>query len=466
MSPLNRRLPAFLIAFLICIAASAATVETPPAHYGDWPQWRGPNRDSVSTETGLQADWLKSPPPLEWTAKDLGDGYSSISTQNGRIFTMGQHGDDQFVIALKQDDGKEIWSTKIGKGGGNGGYPGPRCVPAADGQFVYALGSEGDLACLDAAHGHIKWALNFKKDFGGRMMSGWGYSESPLVDGDRLICTPGGKDAAIVALDKLTGKTIWKCALPEAEKKEADDAAKSKKDAGDDAAKGKKGHGGRGNRGGQTGEGAGYASIVIGNGGGVRQYVQLMGRGLVGVRAEDGKFLWSYSRMANGTANIATPIVRGDYVFDSTSYDGGAALIKLSPTDDGGVKADEVYYLPAKKVQNHHGGMVLVGDYVYGGHGRQAGAPFCIEFLTGKEMWKKDHGPGTGSAAVAAADGKLYFRYENGTMALLDCTPDGYKELGTFQIPDVSKPSWPHPVIVGGRLYLREQDRLLCYKLK
>ncbi len=378
------------------------------------------------------ASWVSAPPPLVWTAKDIGAGYSAISTQDGRIFTMGDHGEEQFVIALKQTDGSPLWSQKIGKAGKNGGYPGPRCTPAADGKFIYALGSDGDLVCLEATNGKVHWKHYLKKDFGGQMMSGWGFSESPLVDGDQLICTPGGKEATIVALNKLTGKPIWRCAVPQF------------------------GNNGK--------DGAAYSSIVPSDGAGVHQYVQMLGRGLVGVRAKDGKYLWGYNKIANGTANIPTPIVHEDYVFDSTGYGAGAALLKLSATSDG-VKADEVYFLEHNKLQNHHGGMVLVGDYLYGGHGHNAGAPICVEFLTGKVKWKQDRGPGTGSAAVAYADGKLYFRYQDGTMALIDCTPDGYKELGTFKIPDVSKPSWPHPVIVGGRLYLREQDHLLCYKL-
>jgi outer membrane protein assembly factor BamB len=453
--------------FVSLAATTESSTSTSPA--GNWPQWQGPNRDGVSTETGLLKKWPADGPPLLWTAKDLGAGYAGISIQNGRIFTMGErapaespkeaskadeqskpapatHGkhkkgnqkerekDKQYVVALNEADGAQLWSTPIGTGmNDGGGMPGPRCTPAADGDHVYALSIDGDVACLDASKGDIVWSKNYKKDFDGQMMSMWGYCESPLVDGDRLICTPGGKKDTIVALDKLTGKTIWTCSVPEF------------------------GHKGK--------DGAGYSSVVVSHGAGVKQYVQLIGRGLVGIRADDGKFLWGYDGMANGTANIPTPIVRGDYVFDSTAYKGGSALVKLVPSGDG-VKAEEVYFLDPTKFQNHHGGMVLVGDYLYGGHGQNAGAPTCIDFLTGKIVWKENHGPGDGSAAVGYADGRLYFRYQNGVLAMLDASPDGYKVESSFEIPGVAVPSWPHPVIAGGRLYIRDQQRLLCYKLK
>jgi outer membrane protein assembly factor BamB len=254
------------------------------------------------------------------------------------------------------------------------------------------------------------------------------------VDGDRVIVTPGAKGAALVALDKNTGKEVWRTAVP------------------DLGAKGK--------------DGAGYSSVVISNAAGVKQYVQLLGRGLVGVRASDGKFLWSYNRVANDVANISTPVIKGDYVFASTGYQTGAVLLKLEAAA-GGVAAKEVYFLEPKTFQNHHGGFVLVGDYIYGGHGHNKGFPICIELATGKVVWGGDtRNEGTGSAAVVYADGNLYFRYQNGLMVLIEATPTAYTEKGSFSIPDVKNPSWPHPVVVGGRLYLREQDTLYVYDVK
>ena len=204
------------------------------------------------------------------------------------------------------------------------------------------------------------------------------------------------------------------------------------------------------------------SSVVISNGGGIKQYVQFIGRGVVGVAADDGRFLWGYNKIANNVANIPTPLVQDDYVFCSSGYQTGAALLKLNASGNG-VEAEEVYFLDAKKLQNQHGGLVMVGDYVYGGHGHKMGAPTCLEWKTGEIKWRKERGPGEASAAVAYADGNLYFRYENGLVALIGAGPDSYELKGTFKIPDVEKPSWPHPVVVGGKLYLREQNRLYCY---
>jgi outer membrane protein assembly factor BamB len=206
---------------------------------------------------------------------------------------------------------------------------------------------------------------------------------------------------------------------------------------------------------------------VISNGGGVKQYVQLMGRGLVGIRAADGVFLWGYNRVANVTANISTPIVEGNYVFDSTSYGAGAVLVELSADGPGKVKATEKYFLDGNTLQNHHGGMVLLGGVVYGGHGLNNGFPVAVDFATGRMLWPRVRGAGAGSAAVTGADGRLYFRYEDGTMALIAANPREYQLISTFKIPNSGgNPSWSHPVITDGKLYLREQDFLNVYSIK
>jgi outer membrane protein assembly factor BamB len=422
-------------AVLVCVAALTAApafAQTKPA---DWPQWRGPDRTGVSPEKGLLKEWPESGPPLLWTAVGMGRGFGSVAVSNGRIYAIGDtKGREQSVVCVNAADGKVVWTAPVGKGDG------ARNTPTVDGDRVYCLNTQGnqhaEIVCLSTA-GKEVWRKDFQKDFNGKMMSGWGYSESPLVDGDKVICTPGGADATLVALDKKTGAVIWKAAVP-------------------------------------NGDAAGYASIVVSEGGGVRQYIMLLERGIVGVAAQDGKFLWRYNRIANGTANIPTALVRGDYVFCSTGYGTGAALLKLSADGSGGVKATEQYFLRGNTFQNHHGGMVLLGDHVYAGHGHNNGFPICVELMTGKVVWGGgERGPGGGSAAICAADGMLYFRYEKGAeqgagpvVALIEASPAGYRLKGQFTIPRGSTPSWQHPVISGGRLYLRDQDRLLCYDVK
>jgi outer membrane protein assembly factor BamB len=419
----------------LVFTAIAVTGVTAVLAAADWPQWRGPNRDAVSTETGLLGTWPKNGPPLTLTASGLGDGFSSVAVVGGRIYTMGDRNRRQFVLAFNEADGKPVWSTAIGNPTYDDQSVGPRGTPTVDGDLLYALSSEGDLVCLDAATGKERWRRQLENDFGGRMMSSWRYSESPLVDGDRVVITPGAQRAGLVVLDRRTGKEIWRASLPSS-------------------------------IGPQGADGAAYSSIVISNGGGVKQYVQMIGRGLIGVRASDGRVLWHYNRVANGVANIPTPVVRDDFVFGSTSYQTGSALLQLTKAGDG-VQAKEVYFLGPQSLQNHHGGVVLVGEYLYGGHGHRLGFPFCLNFATGKFMWGPNiRNAGQGSAAVAYADARLYYRYENGKMLLIEATPEAYREHGSFDIPSVREPSWSHPVIAGGNLYLREQDNLYRYNVK
>ncbi len=431
----TQKLSALLLIVMGCVglAGYLSAGDGASTRSGEWPQFRGPNRDGVSTETGLLHSWGPSGPALAWKASGLGGGFSSVSIAGGKIFTMGDLGESQYIIALDLAGGKQLWKSKVGPAWDDD-KPGPRGTPTVDGDLVYAIGTDGDLVCVEAATGRERWRKSLPRDFGGRMMTMWKYSESPLVDGAKLLVTPGGHDAAIIALDKKSGQEIWRSRVPSL--------------------------GPRGR------DGAGYSSIVISEGAGVRQYVQLMGRGLVGVRTSDGKFLWGYNRIANDVANVSTPIVKGDYVFASTGYQTGAALLKLIHNGDA-VDAQEVYFLGPRTLQNHHGGLVLVGDYLYGGQGHNNGLPICVEFLTGKVMWGGDtRNAGSGSAAVVYADGNLIFRYQNGMVVLIEASPKGYKENGQFEIPGVSKPSWPHPVVAGGMLYLREQDALFCYRLR
>jgi outer membrane protein assembly factor BamB len=423
-----------LIAVCAATTAGAIALAAPaPPRAGEWPQWRGPNRDGLSRDTGLLSSWGPSGPPLAWKANGLGVGFSSVAVAGGRIYTMGDRGGVQSLVALAQADGRAVWSARVGPTWDDQ-MGGPRGTPTVDGDAVYAIGTEGDLVCVEAASGRERWRKSLPRDFGGRMMSMWKFSESPLVDGDRVVVTPGGPAAYMVALDKRTGRELWRTPAPPS--------------------------GPRGR------EGAGYSSVVVSSAGGVRQYVQLGGRGLLGVRASDGKLLWSYNRVANDVANIPTPIVKDDLVFASTGYQAGSVLLRLVASA-GGVEAREVYFLEARTLQNHHGGLVLVGDHVYGGHGHNRGFPIAVELATGKVAWGGDiRNAGSGSAAVTYADGHLYFRYQNGIVMLIEATPAAYREKGSFTIPNVSQPSWPHPVITGGKLYLREQDTLYVYDVR
>ncbi len=398
-----------------------------------WPQFHGPSRDSICREKGLLEEWPQGGPPLLWTLRGLGRGYSSVAIVGGTVFTMGDRTVDgeesQFVVAYQLGTREEIWAARVGPPHSDGG---PRCTPTVDGDRVYAIGTDGDLVCLDAKSGDVRWRKSFVEDFDGKFMAVWKFSESPLVDGERLICTPGGADATLVALNKQTGELIWKCAMP---------------DLGDKGA-----------------DGAGYSSAVVAEICGMRQYVQLIGRGVIAVEADTGRFLWGYNRIANNIANITSPAVRGDYVFTTTAYNTGSALLKIS-RDGNELRAEEVYFVAPRDFQNHHGGIVLVGDHVYGGHGPNRGDPTCVELATGKVAWKK-RAPAKGSAAVLWADGHLIYRYDRGEVLLVEANPEELVIKGRFKPEAGDGPAWSHPVIHDGKLYLRHADFLACYDVR
>ncbi len=423
--------------FIVTLLSPMLGAAESDAGFGYWPQWRGVHRDGVSEDKGLIQDWNATPPRLLWMADGLGSGYSNISLVGDRIYVTGDLEQGQAVLALHAADGKIVWSSVITDGAPDHPYPEARCTPTVDGDRLYVVTSDekkGGLVCLRAKDGSVLWKKGFHETWGGKMMSEWGYAESPLVDGDRVLCTPGGQDAMIVALNKMTGEEIWRSALP------------------DD---------------GSLQDGAGYSSIVMSEGAGVKQYVQLVGCGVIGVRASDGKLLWSYTAVANDTANIPTCITRGDYVFAASGYNQGAGLVKLVPDADG-VKAREVYFLPGDKLQNKHGGMILIGDYVYLGHGNDRGYPTCVEFASGKIEWgaTRQKGVGRGEAGVVYADGNIIFRSSDGTVAMFAASPDGFQLKGTMKPEFQQGKSWAHPIVTGGRLYLREQEKLMCYDLR
>jgi len=415
--------PPLLMASMVLIAV--------PADAKDWPQFRGPERDGKSTETGVIHSWEQKAPELLWTGDGMGGGYAAVAVVGDRIYTTGDLKDGQGVVAVDTTNGKVLWSTVLTEGNPKHGYQGARCTPTVSGDHLWVTTSNGIIACL-TTEGKLLWKKDFNEVWGGRMMSSWGFAESILIDGDTAVCTPGGPDAMMVALDKATGKELWKCKPPE--------FGKNGKD------------------------GAGYSSVVISMAAGVKQYVQMTGRGLIGVRASDGKFLWGYDHTANNVANISMPVIVGQNVFSSSAYGAGSGMVKLEKDGDG-VKATEVYYLKADILQNHHGGMVLVDGYLYCGHKQNGGDPVCIDIRTGKLMWGPVKAPGKGSAAVTYVDGHLIFRYQNGLVALVEATPKEFKLKGSFTPNFQEKESWSYPVVSGGRLYLREQDKLMCYQL-
>jgi len=402
---------------------SLLAISSLTAFAADWPQWRGPNRDGKSPETGLLKSWPEGGPALSWKTTGLGAGYSGISLVGDKMFTMGDVDGSSQIMALNAADGKKLWSTKMGKPGGGGGYPGPRCTPAFDNGLLYAIDQNGNIICVEANTGKEIWRKNLIADFKGEMMSGWGYSESPLIDGNQVICTPGGNQGAIIALDKKTGETIWQS------KEYTDKAA--------------------------------YSSVVLVEIDGVRQYIQLTGSSVGGVAAKDGKLLWRAPR-AGRTAVIPTPIYRDNQVYVTSGYGVGCNSFKIT-SENGVFKAEEVY--KNTTMVNHHGGVILIGDHLYGFSDGKGWV--CQEFKTGKQVWGEKTKLGKG--AVTYADGHLYLRSESGrgTIVLLEASPTGYVEKGRFDQPERSdKNSWPHPVICNGKLFIRDQDVLLCYDIK
>jgi outer membrane protein assembly factor BamB len=396
----------------------------------DWPQWRGPERTGVSEETGLLQQWPEGGPKLLWQANDMGYGYSTPAVVGDRLYLLSNEGENEFVQARQVQDGKQVWSTPIGKVGHpdqKPPYPGARSMPTVDGDALYALGSDGDLVCLDLESGKPRWSKNVRTEYGGQYGE-WAYSESPLIDGDVLVCTPGGREATLVALDKTDGKLIWKC--PISFGNEPTEAA--------------------------------YASIMVMEVDGVRQYVQFLNKAVVGVETKSGKLLWQYERTAEGSpANIPTPVVREGYVYTAASRSGGG-LVQVSAAN-GAAKAEEVYFKP--DLPKNIGGSVLVGDYLYGTTSQSV---MCVEFTTGEVKWQQR--VPQAASSVCYADGCLYFHSEAGEVSLVKATPEGYQELGRFtpaEGPDRgSSKAWAYPVVANGRLYIRDLGSLWCYDIR
>ena len=385
---------------------------------GFWPQHRGPHRDNISKETGLLESWPDGGPKLAWEQKGLGEGYSSVSIARGKLYTMGNQRDNEMLLALDAVSGRPLWATKTGgrayrEGNGNG----PRGTPTIDDDRVYALGANGDLICVGANKGEVVWQKNILKEYGGNNIQ-WGISESVLIDGQNLICFPGGKRATIAAIDKMTGREVWTGIHGEHPQ-------------------------------------AAYSSPIVVDYQGERMYVNFVHTGVVAVRAKDGKGMFYAIQSANGTANCSTPVYSDGHVFTASGYGAGGALFKLTK----GGEAKLVY--STKEMANHHGGMVVVDGYLYGFDEQILK---CLELKTGKVQWK-DRSVGKGS--IAFVDGHLYLRSESGPVALCAASNKRYEEKGRFNPAGRSdKPAWSHPVVCGGRLFLRDMDSIAVYEVK
>ncbi|HMP15604.1 MAG TPA: PQQ-binding-like beta-propeller repeat protein [Gemmatales bacterium] len=402
----------------------------------DWPQWQGPTRDSKSPETGLLQAWPAGGPKLLYQLKGFGEGYSTPVIHKGIIYGMSWRGSpgskEDGIWAYDEANQKELWFTPIGKADEKIGYNhGTRSSPTIDDDKIYGLTAQGDLGCLELATGKLLWKSEFKKQLGGKMMQSWGYSESVLVDGDLVIATPGGSTNTVVAFNKKTGSIVWRSAI-------------------------------------SNGGGAGYSSPVVMTVGGTKMYITWLEKCIVGGDAKTGRELWRNSKVAGGVANIPTPIDQGDLVFCTTGYNqsnGGSVLLKITKQGRS-FQAKELWYLDNRSFMNHHGGVVLVDNHLYGGHGQNDGQLRCVNFTTGKLSYQA-RGVGSGSAAILYADGHLYYRYQDGTMALVKVNPAKAEVVSKFKLPyDSGKPSWPHPVICNGKLYIRDMDVIMVFDLK
>ena len=430
---MNPRLTAFFAGLFVAAGLAPAA---------DWPQWRGLHRDDISPETGLMKSFPSGGPPLAWKSTEAGLGYSGVAIVGGTVYGFGstEDAEGEFVFALDSASGTQKWRSPIKNAQKLSGFlnqwgGGPRCTPTVDGDRLYVLGSQGDLACLETADGKVVWQTNLVKDLKGKLMSKWGYSESPLVDGDQVVCSPGGDEGTLAALDKMTGKVKWRSTGLSAK--------------------------------------ATYSSIIIAEVGGIRHYVQLTADGPAGFSPKDGKVLWQEKVLNLSTAAIPTPIFHDDCVYVTASYGAGCGLVRLTPDGKGGLKAKVEY--TKKVIENHHGGVVLVGDHIYGTSGNIAGkktGPFvCQEFKTGKVAWTEDKK--LEPSSVIAADGHIYcYGQVTGTVACIEASPKGFVETGRFTIPQHSEKRkasggiWTHPVIANGKLYLRDQELLFCYDLR
>ena len=405
---------------LLCVCFLANSVSL--AQESNWNQFRGPKHDNHAFSTGIAKSWPEGGPKLLWKIEGIGSGYSSVSFYGDKMFTMGDIDNQAYVFCLDRATGKELWKSNIGRGGDGGGrYPGTLGTPACDGETVYAMSQFSDFVALDAKDGKVRWRKNTQSELGGSKMSGWGYAMSPILDGDKILLPIGGEGGTLAAFRK-SGELLWRSS--------------------------------------QIKDPAAYTSAVPVTVGGVQQYLLLTGNNLVGISPADGKILWG-ATFPGQTAVCSDPVLCGDVIMASCHYNVGAYFYRLSKEgnnfkvfDFEGARTDLI---------SHHGGIVAVGDHFYLLTNNDLA---CVEAKTGKTVWTNRS---VGKGSIVYVDGKLIVRSEkgDGTIALVEATPSGYKELGRFDQPDRSdKNSWAYPVVVDGKLYIRDQNILLCYDLK
>ncbi|MGQ9821923.1 MAG: PQQ-binding-like beta-propeller repeat protein [Thermogutta sp.] len=384
-----------------------------------WPRFHGPRGDNISDDTGLLSAWPEDGPELIWKAEGIGNGFASVTIADGRIFTAGNVADQLLVSALDMD-GKILWQTPNGPAWKKN-YPGARGTPTVDGDRVYHLGASGDLACLKAADGTVLWSINILEKFGSQPPE-WGLSESVLIDGDRVVCTPGGTQTCIVALDKRTGETVW----------QSDSA---------------------------DGDGPSYGTPQLAEWEGMRIILNMTAKALVGVDADSGKLLFRYPHETAYDVNASMPIFHDGKVFISTGYGSGSELIGLKKEGDG-ITAEQLW--ENKDLDNHHGGVILYQGFLYGSNYR--GKWICLDWNTGETKYS-ENGIGKGSATLA--EGMLYTYSERKKVGLVPAVPTAHDPVSSFTIPSEEREqSWAHPVVADGRLYLRHGNLLFAYDVR
>jgi outer membrane protein assembly factor BamB len=366
-----------------------------------------------------------------------------MAVVGGVVYTMGAIGDDEFVIAIDAK-GEKLWSQKIGPVHdfkGNQWSRGPNATPTVDGENVYCMGSKGDLLCCKKDGGKKVWSKSLPNDLGGDLVStgggfpkyGWGYSTSPVVDGDKLVLTPGGAKGLFAALNKKTGATLWRS-------KDVTDLAL-------------------------------YVTPTVATIGGVKQYITMTQPGLTSVSAETGELLWRWeAETPLPDVLCPSPIVKGDLVYATYSGDGGGGSVLLK------IEAKNKKFSPTavhteRIIANRQGGVVLVGDHLYGYH--EDRGLVCQEFAKGKLVWQGKARTAIKVGSIVAGDGKLFALAEDGNVAMIEASPKAYKLLGSsFALPEKAKkvkPSakvWTHPSLSDGKLYLRDQELVFCYEVK